>query len=36
MRTIQRLPEPQILMDRKKQWLDTFLASGKPRPDSNK
>jgi uncharacterized protein (TIGR02646 family) len=36
MRALQRLPEPQILVDRKKQWLDAFLASGKPRPDSNK
>jgi hypothetical protein len=36
MRAIKRLPEPQILIDKKKQWLDNFLASGKPRPDSNK
>jgi uncharacterized protein (TIGR02646 family) len=36
MRALQRLPEPAILIDKKQQWLDTFLASGKPRPDSNK
>ncbi|MEY4937574.1 MAG: hypothetical protein RIS64_3933 [Bacteroidota bacterium] len=36
MRALTRLPEPQILVARKKQWLDAFLVSGKPRPDSNK
>jgi uncharacterized protein (TIGR02646 family) len=36
MRWIERLPEPQILIDRKKEWLDNFLASGKKRPDSSK
>jgi uncharacterized protein (TIGR02646 family) len=36
MIAIQRLPEPQILIDKKKEWLDAFLASGKKRPDSSK
>ena len=36
MRALQRLPEPQILIDKKKEWLDNFLTSGKKRPDSSK
>ncbi|WP_417364531.1 HNH endonuclease [Galbibacter sp.] len=36
MRGFQRLPEPQILIDRKNAWLTSFLASGKKRPDSSK
>jgi uncharacterized protein (TIGR02646 family) len=36
MRAITRLPEPQILIDRKVVWLSDFLASGKKRPDSSK
>ncbi|KGK29177.1 MULTISPECIES: HNH endonuclease [unclassified Cellulophaga] len=36
MRGLQRLPEPQILIDRKVTWLSNFLASGKKRPDSSK
>lgn len=36
MRGFQRLPEPQILIDRKNTWLTSFLASGKKRPDSSK
>ncbi|MFL9829661.1 HNH endonuclease [Flavobacterium sp. ST-87] len=36
MRGIQRLPEPQILIDRKAVWLANFLASGNKRPDSSK
>tara|TARA_R100000935_G_C2821098_1_gene159802 strand:- start:87 stop:731 length:645 start_codon:yes stop_codon:yes gene_type:complete len=36
MRGLQRLPEPQILIDRKATWLANFLASGKKRPDSSK
>lgn len=36
MRGIQRLPEPQILIDRKAIWLTNFLASGEKRPDSSK
>lgn len=36
MRGITRLPEPQILIDRKVDWLNNFIASGKPRPDSSK
>jgi uncharacterized protein (TIGR02646 family) len=36
MRAIVRLPEPQILVEKKADWLATFLASGKARPDSSK
>lgn len=36
MRGLQRLPEPQILINRKNTWLTSFLASGKKRPDSSK
>jgi len=36
MRGLERLPEPQILVDRKGIWLSKFLASGNKRPDSNK
>ena len=36
MRGIERLPEPQILVDRKLLWLTNFLNSDKKRPDSNK
>ena len=36
MRGLTRLPEPQILVNRKANWLADFLASGKKRPDSNK
>jgi len=36
MRGLQRLPEPQILIDKKDIWLTNFLASGKKRPDSSK
>jgi len=36
MRGITRLPEPQILIDRKANWLNDFIASGKTRPDSSK
>jgi uncharacterized protein (TIGR02646 family) len=36
MRGLQRLPEPQILVDRKASWLVDFMASGKKRPDSSK
>ena len=36
MRGLQRLPEPQILIDRKVTWLSKLVASGKTRPDSSK
>lgn len=36
MRGIKRLPEPQILVDKKSQWLANFLTSEKKRPDSSK
>lgn len=36
MRSLERLPEPQILTDRKENWRDSFIASGNKRPDSNK
>jgi hypothetical protein len=36
MRALTRLPEPQILIERKGLWLANFLTSGKQRPDSSK
>ncbi len=36
MRHIDRLPKPQILEQKGKEWLDKFLESGKKRPDSSK
>jgi uncharacterized protein (TIGR02646 family) len=36
MRGITRLPEPQILIARKVNWLNDLLASAKVRPDSSK
>jgi len=36
MRNIVRLPEPQILVNKKAEWLTNFLSSGKSRPDSSK
>lgn len=36
MRGITRLHEPQILIDRKVNWLNDLLVSGKARPDSSK
>lgn len=36
MRHLNRLPEPQVLIDKKILWRDNFLASGKDRPDSSK
>lgn len=36
MRGLQRLPEPQNLIDKKSTWLTKFIASGKKRPDSSK
>ncbi len=33
---LERLPEPEILIRNKVEWLRIFLASGKPRPDSSK
>jgi uncharacterized protein (TIGR02646 family) len=36
MRGLTRLPEPQILIDRKVNWINDLLVSGKLRPDSSK
>ncbi|AQX09302.1 HNH endonuclease [Elizabethkingia ursingii] len=36
MRGLIRLPEPQILTNKKNEWKTNFLASGKDRPDSSK
>ena len=36
MRHLDRLPEPDILKQKSVQWLATFLASGKKRPDNSK
>lgn len=36
MRTLIRLPQPDILTERGQQWLDALLASGKNRPDATK
>ena len=36
MRHIERLPEPDILKNKGKQWLEKFLESNKPRPDNKK
>ncbi|GGK69980.1 HNH endonuclease [Rufibacter glacialis] len=36
MRGLHRLPEPQILIDKKENWKNNFLASGNKRPDSSK
>lgn len=36
MRSLTRLPEPEILIERKAEWLNNFLTSGKKRPDSSK
>lgn len=36
MRHIEKGCEPEYLTEHKDKWLEAFLASGKPRPDSNK
>ena len=36
MRHLDRLSEPEILTQKKAEWLQNFLASGKPRPDNSK
>lgn len=36
MRSIIRLPEPDILIKKKTEWLTNFLNSNKLRPDSSK
>lgn len=36
MRHIDRLEEPEILTNKKDEWLQKYLASGKKRPDSSK
>jgi uncharacterized protein (TIGR02646 family) len=36
MRHIDRFPEPEILVRKKTEWTNNFLASDKRRPDSSK
>ena len=36
MRALKRFGKPNILEKKQKEWTDTFIASGKPRPDANK
>ena len=36
MRHLERLPEPDILIDKKELWKNNLIKSGKKRPDSNK
>jgi uncharacterized protein (TIGR02646 family) len=36
MRSLERLPEPQILTEKKEIWKENLIASGKKRPDSSK
>jgi uncharacterized protein (TIGR02646 family) len=36
MRYIKRLLEPKILIQKKNEWTEKFLASGKTRPDNSK
>jgi len=36
MRHINKGCEPEYLTKHKDKWLEAFLASGKPRPDSSK
>ena len=33
MRGLNRLPKPQILVDKEDKWKNDFIASGKARPD---
>lgn len=33
---LKRLPKPDILVNKEKEWTDKYLASGSPRPDSSK
>lgn len=33
---IERMEEPDILIQKKEEWTHKFIASGKPRPDSSK
>ena len=35
MRELKRLPEPQILIDKKQEWLDKFLVSQNKRPQNS-
>lgn len=36
MRGLIRLPEPQIITERRENWTNNFIASGNKRPDSSK
>ena len=36
MRRLERLPKPNILIQKEKEWRDKFIESGKKRPDNSK
>jgi hypothetical protein len=36
MRSLSRLPKPNILVSKEVQWTESFIASGKERPDNSK
>ncbi len=36
MRHLKRLPEPEVLSQKKQEWTQNFLNSGKSRPDNSK
>jgi hypothetical protein len=36
MRHLERLPKPNILTRKEKEWTDKFIESGKTRPDNSK
>jgi hypothetical protein len=36
MRHLERLPKPNILSQKDKEWTDKFIESGKTRPDNSK
>ena len=36
MRHLERLPKPDKLFQKQKEWTETFIESGKLRPDNNK
>jgi uncharacterized protein (TIGR02646 family) len=36
MRHLKRLPEPEILSQKKQEWTRSFVSSGKNRPDNSK
>lgn len=36
MRHLERLPKPEILVKKEKEWTDKFIESGSTRPDNSK